>query len=65
MRGGELRSEALFSYLSCEERVPLDLRCGRIQKIVDEALGALTGEFESCTQARTARRFPLRNCFVR
>src|ERR1700681_105187 len=46
MRGGDLRSEALFSYMSCETRVPLDHPLRPIQKIVDEALGALTGEFE-------------------
>ena len=46
MRGGDLRSEALFSYLSCAARVPLDHPLRPIQKIVDEALGALTGEFE-------------------
>src|SRR5580693_7143193 len=37
MRGGDLRSEALFSYLSCEARVPLDHPLRPIQKIVDEA----------------------------
>src|SRR5258708_21001800 len=46
MRGGDGRSEALFSYLSCEARVPLDHPLRPIQKIVDEALGALTGEFD-------------------
>src|ERR1700755_3073867 len=46
MCGGDLRSEALFSYLSCEARVPLDHPLRPIQKIVDEALSALTGEFE-------------------
>src|SRR5437773_6464911 len=46
MRGGDVRSEALFSYLSCEARVPLDHPLRPIQKIVDEALGALTGGFE-------------------
>src|SRR2546422_4792908 len=46
MRGGDVRGEALFSYLSCEARVPLDHPLRPIQKIVDEALGALTGEFE-------------------
>src|SRR6201996_3582342 len=46
MRGGDLRSEVLFSYLSCEARVPLDHPLQPIQKIVDEALGALTGEFD-------------------
>jgi len=46
MRGGDVRSEALFSYLSCEARVSVDHPLRPIQKIVDEALGALTGEFE-------------------
>src|SRR3974377_1669182 len=45
MRGGDVRSEALFSYVSCEARVPLDHPLRSIQKIVDEALGVLTGEF--------------------
>ncbi len=42
MRGGDIRSAALFSYVSCEARVPLDHPLRPIQKIVDEALGALT-----------------------
>src|ERR1700758_2283304 len=46
MRGGDLRTEALFSYLSCEAGVPLAHPLRPIQKIVDEALGALTGEFD-------------------
>src|SRR5258708_13794901 len=46
MRGGGVRSEGLFSYLNCEARVPLDHPLRPIQKIVDEAVGALTGEFE-------------------
>src|SRR5712691_5704499 len=46
MRGGDLRSEALFSYLSCEARVPLDHPLRPIQMRRDAALGALTGEFE-------------------
>jgi len=46
MRGGDVRSEALFSYVSCEARVPLDHPLRPIRKIVDAALGALTAEFE-------------------
>jgi transposase len=46
MRGGDFRSEGLFSYVSCEARVPFDHPLRPIQKIVDAALGALTGEFE-------------------
>jgi len=46
MRGGDVRSEALFSYVSCEARVPLDHPLRPIGKIVDAALGALSAEFE-------------------
>jgi transposase len=46
MRGGDVRSEALFSYVSCEARVPFDHPLRPIRKIVDAALGALTAEFE-------------------
>jgi transposase len=46
MRGGDAKSEALFSYVSCEARVPLDHPLRPIRKIVDEALVALSAEFE-------------------
>src|SRR6266481_2174106 len=46
MRGGDVRSEALFSYLSCEARVPLDHPLRPIRKIVNQALEALSPEFE-------------------
>src|SRR6202047_5350545 len=46
MRGGDVRGGALFSYVSCEARVPLDHPLRPIRKIVDEALAALSAEFE-------------------
>jgi transposase len=46
MRGGDVRSEALFSYLSCEARVPPDHPLRPVRKIVDQALRALSAEFE-------------------
>ena len=46
MRGGDVRSEALFSYLSCEARVPPDHPLRPIRKVVDQALRALSPEFE-------------------
>jgi transposase len=46
MRGGDAKTEALFSYVSCERRVPLDHPLRPIRKIVDEALAALSPEFE-------------------
>lgn len=46
MRGTDGRSESLFSYVSCEARVPLDHPLRLIRAVVDEALEALSGEFE-------------------
>ena len=46
MRGWDARSEALFSYVSCEARVPMDHPLRPIRQIVDEALAALSPEFE-------------------
>src|SRR5262245_46377112 len=46
MRGGDAKTEALFSYVSCEARVPSDHPLRPIRKLVDEALRALSGEFE-------------------
>src|ERR1700747_2262923 len=46
MRGWDERSDALFSYVSCEARVPKDHPLRPIRYIVDEALGALSPEFE-------------------
>jgi transposase len=46
MRGWDAKSEALFSYVSCEARVSQDHPLRPIRQIVDEALGALSAEFE-------------------
>ena len=46
MRGWDAKSEALFSYVSCEARVPQDHPLRPIRRIVDEALAALSPEFE-------------------
>src|SRR5438128_2118571 len=46
MRGWDVRSDALFSYVSCEARVPKDHPLRAIRRIVDEALAALSPEFE-------------------
>ena len=44
--GGDERSEDLFSYVSCEARVPADRPLRSIRAIVDEALEVLSPEFE-------------------
>ena len=46
MRGGDVRTEALFSYLSCETRVPKDHPLRPIRTLVDQALGVLSPTFD-------------------
>jgi transposase len=45
MRGGDLRTDGLFSYVSCAGRVPRDHPLRPIRTIVDQALEALSPEF--------------------
>jgi transposase len=45
MRGGDVRADGLFSYVSCEARVPSDHPLRRILSIVDRALADLSPEF--------------------
>ena len=47
MRGGDHRSEGLFSYGSCEARVPADHPLRAIRAIVDEALEVMSGDFDA------------------
>jgi transposase len=46
MRGSDRRAEGMFSYVSCEQRVPVDHPLRAILPIADAALAALTGEFQ-------------------
>jgi transposase len=46
MRGWDVRSDALFSYVSCEARVPKDHPLRPIRQIVDKGLATLSPEFE-------------------
>ena len=46
MRGGDRNTGALFSYVSCEERVAKDHPLRAIREIVNAALAALSPEFE-------------------
>jgi transposase len=46
MRGWDLRSDVLFSYVNCERRVPKDHPLRAILPIVDQALTTLSPEFE-------------------
>ena len=46
MRGDDVRTESLFSYLSCEERVPADHPLRPIRTIVDQALTVMSPAFD-------------------
>lgn len=46
MRGGDHRSEGLFSYVICEARMPADHPVRAIRAIVDEALEVLSAGFD-------------------
>jgi transposase len=46
MRGEDSQTGSLFSYVSCEARVPADHPLRVIRAIVDEALEVLSGEFD-------------------
>src|ERR1700751_452203 len=46
MRGWYMRSDVLFSYVNCEARVAKDHPLRAILRIVDEALAALSAEYE-------------------
>jgi len=45
MRGGDVRTEALFAYVSCERRVPQDHPLRGVLPLVDRALSDLSAEF--------------------
>lgn len=46
MRGNDVRTESLFSYVSCEARVPTTHPLRPIRAMVDEVLEVLSPEFE-------------------
>jgi hypothetical protein len=49
MRGQQERSGSLFSYVSIEERIPLNHPLRRIRKLADQALDRLNPRADSMT----------------
>ncbi len=47
MRGEDAQTASLFSYVSCEARVPADHPLRAIRAIVDEALEVLSARFDA------------------
>ena len=46
MRGDDERQDAIFSYLSPEQRVPTDHPLRPVRRMMDEALQQLSGQFD-------------------
>ena len=62
MRGSDMRTGELFSYVDLEERVPENHPLRLIRRIVNEVLAALDGEFAELYAARGDRRLRRSGC---
>lgn len=51
MRCSDIQTEGLFSYVSCEARVPANHPLRAIRAIVDEALDVLSLDFDAMCSA--------------
>jgi transposase len=51
MRGNDIQTAGLFSYVSCEARVPTNHPLRAIRAIVDEGLDILSSDFEAMYSA--------------
>jgi transposase len=58
MRGADTETGSLFSYVSCEARVPADHPLRMIRAIVDEALGVLSDRFDTLYAAQGRPSIP-------
>jgi transposase len=58
MRGADTETSGLFSYVSCEARVPADHPLRIIRAIVDEALGVLSETFDRLYAAQGRPSIP-------
>ena len=65
MRGDDPQQAAMFSYISPEERVPLEHPLRAIRTLVDDVLKELSPSLTSCTRTPGGRRSLLRSCCVR
>src|SRR5215208_6423929 len=55
MRGSDVRTGELFSYVDLEQRVPRNHPLRQIRRVVNEVLAALDGEFEKLYAAEGRR----------
>ena len=63
MRGDDLQQDAMFSYVSPEQRVPADHPLRPIRRMVDEVLKGLSRRFDTLySQHGPAHRLLPRSC---
>ena len=62
MRGSDMRTGELFSYVDLEERVPSDHRLRLIRRIVNEVFATLDREFAELYAAQGDRRSRWSGC---
>ena len=65
MRGDDRQPEAMFSYVSAEQRVPADHPLRAIRVLVDEVLRDMSCEFDGLYAPSGGRRFRRSGCCVR
>ena len=62
MRGEDSQQDAMFSYLSPEQRVPQDHPLRTLRQMVDRCSEALARALRGCTHGSAGRRFRPRSC---
>ena len=62
MRGSDLRTGELFSYVDLEQRVPESHPLRLIRCIVNQVLAALDGDLGSCMRPKGDPRSPPSGC---
>ena len=62
MRGDDRQPDALFSYVSAEQRVPEDHPLRPIRRLVDDVLREMSREFDGLYATVGRRRCPRSGC---
>jgi hypothetical protein len=62
MRGGDVRTGELFSYVDLEDRMRRDHPLRAIRLILNDALASLEGNLQRSIRRSAGRRLRRRNC---
>ena len=65
MRGQHREPDSMFSYISPEQRIPVDHPLRMIRAVVDEVLADMSRESTGCMPRRVERRFRRSGCCAR